>query len=100
MAGKTLTKLDLSESIFHKVGLSKRESVMLLDSMLGHISDALVAGETVKLSSFATFTVRQKSARMGRNPKTGVAAHITPRRVLSFRPSQKMKMRVQKSKKA
>jgi len=94
MANKTLTRMDLSEAVFREVGLSRNESAQLVESVLGHISDALVADETVKISSFGTFSVRQKSARVGRNPKTGEEVPIHPRRVLSFRPSHLMKERV------
>ena len=94
MSEKTLTRMDLSEAVFRDVGLSRNESAQLVESVLQHISDALVAGETVKISSFGTFSVRQKGARIGRNPKTGEEVPIHPRRVLSFRPSHLMKDRV------
>ncbi|MCK5745373.1 MAG: integration host factor subunit alpha [Oricola sp.] len=94
MSEKTLTRMDLSESVFREVGLSRNESAQLVESVLGHISDALVQGETVKISSFGTFSVRDKAARVGRNPKTGQEVPISPRRVLTFRPSQIMKERV------
>lgn len=94
MSDKTLTRMDLSEAVFREVGLSRNESAALVESVLKHMSDALVAGETVKISSFGTFTVRQKNARVGRNPKTGEEVPIEPRRVLSFRPSHLMKDRV------
>jgi integration host factor subunit alpha len=86
--------MDLSEAVFREVGLSRSESAALVESVLQHVSDALVAGETVKISSFGTFSVRSKAARMGRNPKTGEEVPISPRRVLSFRPSHLMKERV------
>ncbi|MFN6978704.1 MAG: integration host factor subunit alpha [Gemmobacter sp.] len=94
MGDKTLTRMDLSEAVFREVGLSRSESAQLVETVLQHVSDALVAGETVKISSFGTFTVRAKAARMGRNPKTGEEVPISPRRVLSFRPSHLMKDRV------
>lgn len=94
MSEKTLTRMDLSEAVFREVGLSRNESAQLVESVLQHVSDALVAGETVKISSFGTFSVRDKAARMGRNPKTGTEVPISPRRVLSFRPSHLMKDRV------
>ena len=94
MSEKTLTRMDLSEAVFREVGLSRNESAQLLESALQHMSDALAAGETVKISSFGTFSVREKSSRMGRNPKTGEEVPISPRRVLSFRPSHLMKERV------
>ena len=94
MAGKTLTRMDLSEAVFRDVGLSRNESADLVESVLDHISDALVAGENVKISSFGTFSIRDKSQRIGRNPKTGEEVPIKPRRVLTFRPSHLMKDRV------
>jgi len=94
MSGNTLTRLDLSEAVFREVGLSRNESAELVESVLKHISDALVRGENVKISSFGTFNIRDKNARIGRNPKTGEEVPIKPRRVLSFRPSHLMKDRV------
>ncbi|GHC08372.1 MULTISPECIES: integration host factor subunit alpha [Gemmobacter] len=94
MSEKTLTRMDLSEAVFREVGLSRNESAELVETVIQHVSDALVRGETVKISSFGTFSVRDKSARMGRNPKTGDEVPISPRRVLTFRPSHLMKERV------
>ncbi|WP_238366543.1 integration host factor subunit alpha [Mesobacterium pallidum] len=94
MSGKTLTRMDLSEAVFREVGLSRNESADLVESVLQHMSDSLVAGEQVKISSFGTFSVRDKAARVGRNPKTGQEVPINPRRVLTFRPSHLMKERV------
>ncbi|GHA53280.1 integration host factor subunit alpha [Amylibacter ulvae] len=94
MADETLTRLDLAESVFREVGLSRNESADLVEGVLQHISDALVRGESVKISSFGTFNLRDKTARVGRNPKTGEEVPITPRRVLSFRPSHVMKDKV------
>ncbi|MFO1176606.1 MAG: integration host factor subunit alpha [Paracoccaceae bacterium] len=94
MSDKTLTRMDLSEAVYAAVGLSRNESAQLVESVLKHMSDALVAGETVKISSFGTFSVRSKSARIGRNPKTGDEVPIHPRRVMTFRPSHLMKDRV------
>ncbi len=91
---KTLTRMELSEAVFRAVGLSRNESADLVESVLNHISDALVRGEAVKISSFGTFSVRSKTARIGRNPKTGEEVPIEPRRVLTFRPSHIMKDRV------
>ena len=98
MSEKTLTRMDLSESVFREVGLSRNESADLVESVLEKISAALVAGEQVKISSFGTFSIRQKNARVGRNPKTGEEAPIPPRRVLTFRPSHLMKDRVSEGK--
>ncbi len=94
MGEKTLTRMDLSEAVFNEVGLSRNDSAQLVESVLTHMSDALVQGESVKISSFGTFSVREKAARVGRNPKTGEEVPIHPRRVLTFRPSHLMKDRV------
>ncbi len=94
MANKTLTRMDLSEAIFREVGLSRNEASHMVESVLDHMSDALVRGEQVKISSFGTFSVRDKTARVGRNPKTGEEVPINPRRVLTFRPSHLLKDRV------
>lgn len=94
MSDKTLTRMDLSEAVFREVGLSRNDSAQLVESVLTYMSDALVSGEQVKISSFGTFSVRDKSARVGRNPKTGEEVPINPRRVLTFRPSHLMKDRV------
>ena len=91
MAGKTLTRADLSEAVHRQIGLSRSESADLVRSVLDLMSDTLVEGHSVKLSSFGTFMVRSKNGRVGRNPKTGEEVPITPRRVLVFRPSQVMK---------
>lgn len=94
MSPRTVTRMDLSEAVFREVGLSRNESAQLVESVLAHMSDSLVQGEQVKISSFGTFSVRQKAARVGRNPKTGEEVPIHPRRVLTFRPSHLMKERV------
>ena len=94
MSNKTLTRADLSEAVYNEIGLSRVESYEMLEAVLDEVSTALVAGEEVKLSSFGTFSVRQKSGRIGRNPKTGEEVPITPRRVLSFRASHVMKDRI------
>jgi len=94
MSEKTLTRMDLSESVFREVGLSRNESADLVESVLEKISASLVSGEQVKISSFGTFSIRKKNARVGRNPKTGEEAPIPPKRVLTFRPSHLMKDRV------
>ena len=94
MSAKTLTRMDLSEAVFREVGLSRNESADLVETVLELMSSALVRGEQVKISSFGTFSVRDKNARVGRNPKTGEEVPITPRRVLTFRPSHLMKERV------
>ena len=99
MERKTLTRQDISEALYRDVGLSKHESALMLETVLEHISNALSSGEIVKLSSFGTFTSRQKRERIGRNPKTGVTATINARRVISFKPSKLMKERINKSEK-
>ena len=96
MERKTLTRQDISESLYRHVGLSKHESTLMLETVLDQISNALIDGKSVKLSSFGTFTTRQKRERVGRNPKTGVTATINARRVISFKPSRLMKDRINK----
>ena len=80
MVEKTMTRADLTEAVYHEVGLSRSESAELVESVLGEISESLIDGETVKISSFGAFLVRHKGARVGRNPKTGEEAPITARR--------------------
>ena len=95
MAGDgTLTRADLAESLHKNVGLSKAESSKLVESILDHMSNALAKGENVKISGFGSFLLRDKGARVGRNPKTGVEVPIAPRRVLTFRASQMMRERI------
>ncbi|MGL5446521.1 MAG: integration host factor subunit alpha [Rhabdaerophilum sp.] len=94
MAGRTITRADLCEAVYQKLGLSRAESSELVETVLKEISDTLVSGETVKLSSFGSFLVREKGERIGRNPKTGIEVPITPRRVLVFKPSNVMKARI------
>ncbi|HJW39790.1 MAG TPA: integration host factor subunit alpha [Rhizomicrobium sp.] len=91
MSTDTLTRADLTEAVFQAVGLSRNESAQMVEDLLEEVCAALSRGETVKLSSFGTFAVRQKSQRMGRNPKTGDEVPIAPRRVLVFRPSHVLK---------
>jgi integration host factor subunit alpha len=94
MAGRTITRADLSEAVYQKVGLSRTESTALVELVLKEISDCLASGETVKLSSFGSFVVRHKGQRVGRNPKTGVEVPIPPRRVMVFKPSNILKSRI------
>ncbi|WP_208430567.1 integration host factor subunit alpha [Methyloligella halotolerans] len=91
MGGKTLTRADLAEAVFQKVGLPRNESAELVELVLKEIVSSLERGETVKLSSFGSFGLRDKGQRIGRNPKTGQEVPITPRRVLVFRASNIMK---------
>ena len=94
MAGKTVTRAELAEAVYQEVGLSRIESAALVEAILAEMADALVAGEAVKISSFGSFSVRQKGERIGRNPKTGEEVPILPRRVLVFRPSHVLKDRI------
>jgi integration host factor subunit alpha len=94
MSERTITRAYLSEAVYQEVGLSRNESADLLEAVLSEIADALAAGETVKLSSFGSFSVREKGQRVGRNPKTGEEVPILPRRVLVFRASQVLKNRI------
>ncbi|MGH6720192.1 MAG: integration host factor subunit alpha [Alphaproteobacteria bacterium] len=94
MTAKTITRADLMEAIYREVGLSRNESADLVESILDHISQALTKGETVKISSFGSFSVREKAQRVGRNLKTGAAVPILPRRVLVFRASHVLKDRI------
>jgi integration host factor subunit alpha len=94
MGGKTLTRADLAEAVYRKVGLSRTESAELVEAVLDEICEAIVKGETVKLSSFATFHVRDKNERIGRNPKTGEEVPILPRRVMTFKASNVLKNRI------
>ena len=87
----TLTRADLADSINRRLGFSRSESLELVESILGHMCNALATGENVKISGFGTFLLRDKAERVGRNPKTGVEVPITPRRVLTFRASQMLK---------
>src|SRR3954452_2667439 len=94
MAGRTVTRADLSEAVYQKVGLSRSESAALVELVLSELCDCLAQGETVKLSSFGSFVVREKGQRVGRNPKTGIEVPIEPRRVLVFKPSNVLKSRL------
>ena len=93
----TLTRADLAETINRKMGFSRAESLQMVEAILRHMCQSLSNGENVKISGFGSFILRDKSERVGRNPKTGVEVPITPRRVLTFRASQLMKERIQES---
>jgi len=95
--GDTITRAHLSEAVYQEVGLSRNESAELVESVLLEIGESLSKGDTVKLSSFGSFSVRQKGGRMGRNPKTGEEVPIKPRRVLVFRPSHVLKELINKA---
>lgn len=97
MSDYTVTRADLTEAVYRELGLSRTESAVIVESILEHIADALLRGEDVKLSGFGTFMVRQKRQRIGRNPKTKEEVVIAPRRVLTFRPSNGFRDRVNKA---
>lgn len=96
MSERTLTRADLAESVYEQVGLSRNESSDLVEQVLDEIMNGLISGENVKLSSFGSFSIREKGERIGRNPKTGVEVPITPRRVIVFRASHVLKDRIAK----
>jgi integration host factor subunit alpha len=97
MVAKTITRADLTEAIYREVGLSRSESAQLVETVLDQISRALAKGQSVKISSFGSFSVREKAQRVGRNLKTGEAVPILPRRVLVFRASHVLKDRINKA---
>ena len=92
----TVMKADLIDAVRDEVGVTHREAAKLVDGFVEMMAERLSAGETVKISSFGTFMVRDKGPRMGRNPKTGEPAPVSPRRVAVFRPSGILKRRVEK----
>ncbi|WP_375290946.1 integration host factor subunit alpha [Qipengyuania sp.] len=90
----TLTRADLAETINRKLGVSRADSLAMVESILDKMCSALSDGENVKISGFGSFVLRDKNERVGRNPKTGVEVPITPRRVLTFRASQLLKDKI------
>jgi integration host factor subunit alpha len=94
MDSNTITRAQLGDAVYQEVGLSRNESAELLETVLDYVSEALAKGESVKISSFGSFSVRQKGQRIGRNPKTGEEVPIMPRKVLVFRPSQVLKSQI------
>ena len=94
MASATVTRAHLAEAVYQEIGLSRNESAELVETVLQEISDSLTRGESVKISSFGSFSVRQKGPRVGRNPKTGQEVPILPRKVLVFRASNVLKSRI------
>jgi integration host factor subunit alpha len=90
----TLTKAELAETLYEKVGLNKREAKDMVESFFEEIRDALVSGRSVKLSGFGNFQLRDKPQRPGRNPKTGEAIPISARRVVTFHASHKLKSQI------
>ena len=97
MSGRTVTRAQLAEAVYQEVGLSRSESAALVDEILSQVAESLMQDGAVKISSFGTFSVRQKGHRVGRNPKTGDEVPILPRRVLVFRASQVLKDRINKA---
>lgn len=91
MTDGTLTRADLTDAVHNALGISRNESSDYIERILEELTVALEQGQTVKISSFGTFSVRQKKLRMGRNPKTGEEVPITPRRVVTFRASHVLK---------
>ncbi|HEX7382268.1 MAG TPA: integration host factor subunit alpha [Nevskiaceae bacterium] len=89
-----LTKARLADAVFDEIGLNKREAKELVDLFFSEIRDQLATGNAVKLSGFGNFELRDKNSRPGRNPKTGELIPITARRVVTFRPGQKLRQRV------
>lgn len=94
MDSRTITRADLAEAVYEEVGLSRNESSELVETVIEEISNALVKGESVKISSFGSFAVKSKSERIGRNPKTGIEVPISPRKVLVFKASHVLKDRI------
>ena len=90
----TLTRADLADTINRRVGLSRAESLDMVEDILTRMCEAMSRGENVKISGFGSFILREKAERIGRNPKTGVEVPITPRKVLTFRASQLLKERI------
>ena len=86
MSEQTITRIDLAEAIYEEIGLSRKDSNELLEMVLDEISDNLIAGKEVKISSFGTFTLRAKNERIGRNPKTGKEIQIAAKKVAKFKP--------------
>ena len=96
MEGRTITRADLAEAVYEEVGLSRNDSAQLVESVLDEVANALVDGDNVKISSFGSFTIREKAERIGRNPKTGVEVPISSRKVLVFKASHVLKDRINK----
>ncbi len=90
----SLTRAELADILYSLVGLSRAESLDMVESIIEHMSDAMAKGENVKIAGFGTFLLLDKNERVGRNPKTGVEATIAPRRVLTFRASKMLKDKV------
>lgn len=97
MSSQTITRADLADAVYEQVGLSRNESSELVEAILDEMSEALAQGDSVKISSFGSFSIREKGERIGRNPKTGIEVPITPRKVLVFRASHVLKDRINKA---
>ncbi|MGA2952641.1 MAG: integration host factor subunit alpha [Caulobacteraceae bacterium] len=97
MAGRTVTRADLTEALHDEIGLTRQDCAGLVERTLDLVAEAMARGETVKLSGFGVFQVRSKRQRMGRNPKSGEPATIDPRRVIGFRASQVIKARIDRA---
>jgi integration host factor subunit alpha len=91
-----MTKANLVEKLFEKIGLSKKESQEIIEILFDTMKQTFVEGESVKISGFGTFNIRQKTSRRGRNPKTGEELEITPRRVITFKASNHLKSGMEK----
>ncbi len=94
MGERTVTRADLAEAVYRRLGLSRTESASMVEMVLQEICNSIGRGDSVKLSSFGSFVVREKGLRVGRNPKTGREVPIPPRRVTVFKPSNIMKQRI------
>lgn len=92
-----MTKADIVEALYEKVGFSKKEAADLVELVFDSIKDTLAKGQKIKISGFGNFVVREKKARMGRNPQTGQTIEISARKVLTFRPSQVLRAEVNSS---
>jgi integration host factor subunit alpha len=99
MLNRTLTRADLVDALKKEVGLSRQDAVLILEEVLEEITASLAKDEPVRIANFATFSARHKKARKGRNPKTGEEAPILPRKVVKFRPSGNLKLKVNASSK-
>ena len=94
MTRNSVTRVDLYDAVYQKVGLSRFQSLAMVELVLKEITASLERGETVKLSSFGAFLVRKKKQRVGRNPRTGTEVPISPRRVIVFKPSAVLKQQI------
>ncbi len=91
-----MTKADLADRVYEKVGLSRKEAVDMIETLFASMKSILSEGESIKITGFGTFLVRKKTSRRGRNPKTGEEMEITARKVITFKPSLEFKAMVEK----